>query len=144
MESKSPDASKFIQLLSQICTEAQSALNTAAERMKQQFDKKNKSPKTYKIGDQVWLDGTNLTTTHPAKKLDAKQFGPFTILATKGQALYELDLPPLWEAKYPVFHEEKLVPYFPPLFPSQQKPSIPLPKLINEEEEYEIEQILDS
>ena len=53
MESKSPNASKFIQLLSQIHTEAQSALTTAAERMKQQFDKKKKSPKAYKISDQV-------------------------------------------------------------------------------------------
>jgi len=59
-------------------------------------------------------------------------------------ASYELNLPPLWKAKYPVFHEEKLVPYFPPLFPSQRKPPVPLPKLINEEEEYKIDHILDS
>ena len=130
--------------LFQIRSEAQLALTTAAEKMKQQFDKKKKSPTTYEISDQVWLDRTNLTITHPIKKLHAKWFRPFTNLPKKGQASYELHLPSLWKAKYPIFHADKLLLYYPPLFPSEQKPSVPLSELINEEEEYEIDQILDS
>ena len=33
----------------------------------------------YKEGDKVWLEGTNLHTTHATRKLRQKRFGPFTI-----------------------------------------------------------------
>lgn len=33
----------------------------------------------YKVGDCVWLKGTNLHTTHSTKKLCPKHFGPFII-----------------------------------------------------------------
>ncbi len=36
------------------------------------------------------------------------------------------------------------MPYVPPAFPNQELPPPPLPNLINDEEEFEIEEVLDS
>ena len=35
--------------------------------------------KPYQKGDRVWLEGTNLHTTHPTKKLGPKRHGPFEV-----------------------------------------------------------------
>ena len=35
--------------------------------------------KPYQIGDKVWLEGRNLTTTHPTAKLAPRCYGPFLI-----------------------------------------------------------------
>ena len=34
----------------------------------------------YDKGDLVWLEGTNLHTTHPTKKLRQKRFGSFKVI----------------------------------------------------------------
>ena len=35
--------------------------------------------KPYQKGDRVWLEGTNLHTTHLTKKLGPKRYGPFKV-----------------------------------------------------------------
>jgi hypothetical protein len=35
--------------------------------------------KPYTLGQRVWLEATNLRTTHPTAKLRPKRYGPFTI-----------------------------------------------------------------
>ncbi len=44
----------------------------------------------------------------------------------------------------PRFNEKLLAPYIPPAFPNQEVPPAPPPDLINDEEEFKIEEILDS
>jgi hypothetical protein len=34
----------------------------------------------FEVGDKVWLEGKNLSTDAPSKKLGAKRFGPYKIL----------------------------------------------------------------
>jgi hypothetical protein len=56
----------------------------------------------YKIGDKVWLDTRNIKTERPAKKLDDKFKGPFTVTKV-GTHTVTLDLPKSWKI-FNTFH----------------------------------------
>ncbi len=129
--------------MSDIHRETRDALQKAATNMKCQYDKKKTASRDYQVGDKVWLDSTNLHLPRPKKKLDDKRVGPFTILKKVGAAAYKLKLPAHWKI-HPHFNEKLLTPYIPPAFPNQEVPPAPPPDLINNEEEFEIEEILDS
>ncbi len=111
--------------------------------MKRQYDKKKTASRDYQVSDKVWLDSTNLHLPQPKKKLDDKRVGPFTILEKVGAAAYKLKLPVHWKI-HPRFNEKLLTPYALPVFPNQEVPPAPPPDLIDDEEEFEIEEILDS
>jgi len=76
--------------------------------------------------------------------LDHKCFGPFPIISKIGAAAYKLKLPHTWKTVWPVFNEILLIPYTPPQSESQQKPPPPPLVLIDQEPEYEVEEIIDS
>ncbi len=93
---------------------------------------------------RVWLNSTNLSLPRPKKKLDDKHVGSFEIVNKAGASAYQLKLPPHWKI-HPHFNEKLLTPYVPLAFPNQeQPPPPPPPDLINDEEEFEIEEVLDS
>ncbi len=138
-----PAASNFVKEMSQIHTETHNALEKTAENMKRQYDKKKQKACNYQVGDKVWLDTTNLHLPRPKKKLDDKRVGPFTILDKAGASAYKLKLPPHWKI-HPCFNEKLLTPYILPTFPNQEVLPPPPPDLINDEEEFEIKEILDS
>jgi hypothetical protein len=89
----------------------------------------------------VWLDGKHLQTTHPSVKMRPKRFGPFRITEIIGKTTYRLDLPSQWKI-HNAFHANLLLPY-------QETPehgrnfTEPPPELIEGQEEWEVEQILD-
>jgi hypothetical protein len=97
---------------------------------------------TFKIGDKVWLEGCNLKTEQPTAKLAPKCHGPFPIKNVLSPITYQLTLPPTWKI-HDVFHVDLLTPYIETDFhgPNYTRPP---PDLINEEEEYEVEQVLSS
>jgi hypothetical protein len=90
----------------------------------------------------VWLEGTNIKTTHPTAKLTPKRHGPFTIKEAISKVTYHLNLPPSWKI-WNAFHASLLTPYreMDSHGPNFERPP---PNLIKEEEEYEVDQILDS
>jgi hypothetical protein len=95
----------------------------------------------YEEGEQVWLEGTNLKTLYPSAKLGPKQYGPFKVTKRFSNTVYELGIPQQWKI-HNVFHANLLMPYkemelHGPNF------SQPPPDLINGEEEYEVEKIID-
>jgi Chromo (CHRromatin Organisation MOdifier) domain len=111
--------------------------------MKEKYDKHRK-PIEYKKGQKVWLDIKHFTSERSSKKLDHKRYGPFEIEEQHGRSSYRLKLPKTWKI-FPVFNEILLTPYIPPSFPSQEKKHLrPPPEIIDNDEEYEIEEILDS
>ncbi len=138
-----PAASDFITTMSDIHRETRDALQKAAGTMKHQYDKRKATSRNYQVGDKVWLDSTNLHLPRPKKKLDDKRVGPFAILEKVVAAAYKLKIPAHWKI-HPRFNEKLLTPYTPPAFPNQEVPPAPPPELINDEEEFEIEEILDS
>ncbi len=111
--------------------------------MKAQYDKGKRTARNHQIGDRVWLDATNLSLPRPKKKLDDKCIGPFEIIEKAGASAYKLKLPLHWKI-HPRFNEKLLTPYVPLAFPNQELLPPPLPDLINDEEEFEIEEVLDS
>ena len=92
----------------------------------------------------MWLEGTNIKTDRPMKKLDNKQQGPFPIIEKVGELAYKLKLPVTCKKVHPVFNEALLTPYTPPEYPLQKKPEPPPPIIVDDEEEYEIEELMDS
>ena len=112
--------------------------------MKRFYDHKKNDAQKYSVGDKVWLEGANITTTHPSKKLGDKGYSPFIIEKKEGNSTYHLTVPPTWKKIHPMFNESLLMPYKQPEFPSQQQPDKPPPIIVNNEEEYKVEEILDS
>ena len=117
-------------------------MEKAAESMKRFYDKKHNASILYKEGESVWLDGRNIKTLRPSKKLDQKKLGPFRILKKIGKGSYCLQLPKSWSRIHPVFNKILLSPYHPPAFPSQQSPEPPGPVNMDGHPEYEVEEIL--
>jgi len=94
-------------------------------------------------GDKVWLKSKNIRTTRPSNKLDHKQIGPYTILEKVGSRAYKLDLPASVKL-HPVFHISLLEPTASTeSIPGHHQPP-PAPIIIEAQQEWEVEQILDS
>ena len=94
----------------------------------------------FEVNDKVWLKARNLKWNILDPKFAPKWEGPFTITKVLSPLSYKLKLPTSWKIHL-VFHTSLLTPYreneiHRPNFPT------PLPDLIDNEEEYEIEQIL--
>ena len=97
---------------------------------------------TFKIGDKVWLEGRNLHLDCPSIKLSPKRHGPFKVKKVLSPITYQLDLPIQWKI-HDVFHIDLLTPYQETDFHGPNFAQPP-PDLINGEEEYEVEQILNA
>jgi hypothetical protein len=103
---------------------------------------KHKTTPKYKEGDQVWLEGRNLRIDQPAVKLAPRRHGPFRVAQVMSPVSYRLVLPPQWKI-HPVFHIDLLSPYRETEIHGRNYPRPP-PELVDNEEEYEVENILDS
>jgi len=111
-------------------------------RQKDYYDRNRKPDPNLQSGDMVWLLPRNIKTTRPSKKLDYKKIGPFEILANIGTSAYKLALSPSM-AIHNTFNISLLEPYQDNRFPSQIKEPPP-PIQIEGEDEYELDQIIDS
>jgi len=143
-KAKSQSATEFIEHIKKVCKEAEAALKQTEETMKKNYDRKKGSSREYVPGEKVWLEGTNITTDRPIKKLDDKRHGPFVINKKVGESSYQLRLPATWKKVYATFNEKYLSPFIPAQFPSQKLPDPPPPVITNDSEEYVIEEIMDS
>ena len=94
----------------------------------------------YQLGDKVWLEGHNLTTTHPTAKLAPRRYGPFLITRVISHTSYQLKLPSQWKI-HNVFHATLLTPYKEMTLNGNQNQE-PAPELIDGQPEWEVEQIL--
>jgi hypothetical protein len=90
------------------------------------------------------LDGSDIATNRPSSKLSHRHLGPFVVQACIGQGVYHLKLPYQFCRLHPIFPTVKLSPA-PPDPIIGQRPALPPPTtLVDGEEEYEVEAILDS
>jgi hypothetical protein len=90
----------------------------------------------------VWLEGANLRLTHPKAKLDAKRYSPFPITKEVSPVVFQLALPPQWRV-HNVFHASLLTPYKETEEHGDNFAQPPL-ELIDGQEEYEVEQVMNS
>ena len=88
----------------------------------------------------MWLENKNIQSNRPSRKLNNKRYRPFKILKDISLGAFQLELPEGWMI-HNVFNEDLLIRCVEPKFKGQHKePALP-PTIINEEEEYEVEEV---
>ena len=80
--------------------------------------------------------------THPKFKLAPRRYGPFRVNDRIGPLAYRLEIPRNWKF-HPVFHASVLTKYQETEAHGEnfQRPA---PEILNKEEHYEVEAVLDS
>ncbi|QRW20759.1 Retrotransposable element Tf2 protein [Rhizoctonia solani] len=132
-----PEADQVANTLAREWQEAESSLRMTKERM---AGTKGVVPE-YSVGEKVWLDGKNVELRTNSNKLDPKQLGPFKVTEKISSHTYRLKLPETLKI-HDVFYVGLLSKTHES--PSQPFPDRPPPETIEGEEEYEVEQIIDS
>jgi len=140
VQTEIPRIEKFMKNMQESWKHAAQAMEEAQKNMKRQFDKKRRNPQGLKVGDHVWLENKNIQSNRPSKKLDNKRYGPFRISKDIGLGAFQLELPEGW-AIHNVFNEDLLTRCVEPKFKGQHMEPAPPPTIINEEEEYEVEEV---
>ena len=115
-------------------------LKHAQDRMAFHANKKRKPAPEFSIGQLVWLNRRNIETKRPSSKLDHKRIGPYKVKRQINGNAYELELPNDMRI-HPVFHVSLLSPAN--LDPERVSPK-PMPVIIDGNEEFEVEEVLDS
>ncbi|MBW0509332.1 hypothetical protein O181_049047 [Austropuccinia psidii MF-1] len=118
-------------------------LGSEVRRFKKYTDRNSTVPPDFQPGDKVWPSSKNINTTRPTKKLSKRFLGPFEVIKKIGSHVYNLKLPLKWKSVHPVFHVSLLEPVKKSSIPSCNKLSPP-PALVEEQEEWEVVQALDS
>ncbi|KAH0611537.1 uncharacterized protein H6S33_010802 [Morchella sextelata] len=96
----------------------------------------------YRVGDRVFLSTRHVLTKRPSKKLDWKRIGPYIVKRIVSPYAYELELPRSMKV-HPVFHVSLLSSAANDPLPGQQQLPPP-PVEVEGQEEWEVEDILDS
>ena len=135
-----PTVEEHLQSLDQIRNEVTAALRVAADVMKRSGP--DTPSRSFKEHDLVWLEGTNIHTTHPKAKLAPRRHGPFKVISSTPTNT-KLALPKSWRV-HPVFHNSLLTPY---KETTAHGPNFtrPPPEIVEgEDEHYEVETVLQS
>ena len=105
------------------------------------IEQTSKTWKPFKLNDEVWLETKNLKLKYRSKKMQPKRLGPFKVIGIIGSRAYRLELPSQWKI-HDVFHISLLSPF---RTTDTHGPSFsqPPPDIINGEEEYEVEGIIN-
>ena len=98
-------------------------------------------PCIFALGDKVWLDAQHLKFRVPSKKLAPQRYGPFKVLKQISPVTYQLLLPSQIKI-HNVFHVDLLTPYVETQAYGENYPQPP-PEIIDGEEEYKVEMIID-
>jgi len=71
-------------------------LEKASETMRMNDYKKPRPAPVYQPGNQTMLNGKNLKSRRPARKLDAKLHGPLNVIMVMSPTALKLELPSRW------------------------------------------------
>jgi hypothetical protein len=142
-ESKIKSVDDFVKSMQLTRKEAEAALHKAADDMARFYDQNRSEAVQYKIGDKVWLEGKDLKTDRPSKKLDDKRYGPFKVTKIIGPNAYQLQLPSSMKI-HPVFNTVRLRPFQENSIVGRKVTSRPKPVIEGNAPEWEVEYIKDS
>lgn len=142
-DSKVKSADDFVKHMQETRKEAEAALYKAADDMARFYDQTRGEAVAYKVGDKVWLEGKDIKTDRPCKKLDDKRYGPYKVTKVVGPNAYQLKLPPSMKV-YPVFSTVKLRPFHEDSVTGRKTSLRPQPVVIADKPEWEVECIKDS
>jgi len=136
-------AEKFIEKMKEIQEEAKAALGKAQADMKKYADKKRSDIEEYKVGDLVMLSTKDLKyqmVGRRTEKLTERFVGPYRIKKIVSSNTIELELPSTVKI-HPVVNVSRIRRYVGQI-EGQRKEQL-LPVIIEGEEEWEVEKILN-
>jgi len=84
---------EFTDQMKMALEEAKSALNKAKDNMARYYNQRRLPTPTYQLGDKVYLDASDISTTRPSWKLSHRQLGPYVIDKQVSRNAYRLKLP---------------------------------------------------
>ena len=135
---------EFMNRMKDTLKEAKSALVKAKDDMAWYYNRRRSPAPTFSPGDMVYLNSEDIQTTRPSKKLSHCRLGPYPIEKRVGKYAYRLTLPPAMRRLHLVFNVVKLSPAPDnPIVGRHRNPPPPL-ELVDEEEEYIVEEVLNS
>ncbi|THH07173.1 hypothetical protein EW145_g3557 [Phellinidium pouzarii] len=140
--SRVESAEDFVLRMKKVHEETNAALEKAKEEMKKYADRIRREAPEYKVGDKVWLETSNLKIDRPTRKLAEKRIGPYPITRIISPNAVQLRLPPSIKI-HPVVNVSRVRPHVESSIPGQRAEPTP-PVQVGEEEEWEVEEILDS
>src|SRR5467141_525887 len=135
---------EFTDRMKSTLEEAKSALAKAKDDMARYYNQRRAPAPTFAPGDRVYLDSSDIQTTRPSKKLSHRRLGPYPVVRRIGRYAYHLTLPHSMRRLHPVFNVVKLTLAPPDPIAGRRRTAPPPPELIDGEEEYIVEEILDS
>ena len=135
---------EFTERMKSTTEEAKSAIRKAQEDMTRYYNWKRTLAPMYKPGDWVYLDASDIKTTCLSPKLSHHWLGPFEIASQVGPSVYRLKLPHGMRQLYPVFNIIKLSAALEDPILGRKLQAPPPPIVVNGEEEWEMEEILNS
>jgi hypothetical protein len=142
--SRVESVNEFTERMKTTLDEAKAALAKSKDDMTRYYNQKRTAAPDYKPGDMVFLDATDISTTRPSRKLSHRRLGPFTVERKVSNNAYRLRLPLAMKRIHPVFNVIKLTPAPQDPIAGRRAPPPPLPEMIDGEEEWLVEEILDS
>jgi len=142
-ESRNQAVDNFAQEMQRARKEAEAALHRAADDMARYYDQNRQEAVLYKPGDMVWLDGKDIQTDRPSRKLADKRYGPYKVTKVVSPNAYQLAIPSSMKI-HPVFNTVRLRPYHEDPILGRPSPKRPPPVIAGKEPEWEVEYIKDS
>ena len=139
---KFPALNSRLQQLQHTHKEAEATLRSEKQTMKEVFERGKPHPHIFTPGQKVWLSAKDISLSSSCRKLAPRQLGPYEVIERTSDLTYRLALPPAMR-QHPVFHVDRLSPWEGNEIHGQT-PTPPDPVQVDNDLEYEVEQILDS
>ena len=136
-------AEKFVEKMKEIQEEAKAVLRKAQEDMRKYADRKRLDVEEYKVGDLVMLSTKNLKyqmVGRRTEKLMERFVGPYKVKEIISSNVVKLELPSTVKI-HPVVNASRIRRYVGQV--EGQKKEQPAPVIIEGEEEWEVERILN-
>lgn len=138
----SQDGQTHACVLNEISNHLQLEIKRAQHRQQEDSNRRKLPAPDIKKGDSVWLNAKNITTRRPARKLDYKRLGPFKVIEVVSPNAVRLELPESMRI-HNVFHVSLLDLTSDDPYPGQRHEPPP-PVEVDGEEEYLVDEVLDS
>jgi len=136
-------AEKFVERMKKIQEEAKAVLGKAQEEMKKFANRRQREEEEYRVGDLVLLSTKDLKWQmkgRRSEKLTEHFVGPYKVKGIVSSNTIELELPKSIRI-HPVVNVSRVQLYKPQV--EEQKKTPPKPVIIEGEEEFEVEKIIN-